>query len=174
MHRDGAHRFTKATVGAIELVEGLGVLGDAHYGETVQHRSRVRRDPSQPNLRQVHLLHAELLDELSAVGHDVCPGLLGENVTTSGVDLLDLPTGTLLRLGRQAEVVLTGLRNPCRQIDRCRPGVLREVLRRLPAGEVERRAGVMGVVRRGGPVCAGDAIEVVLPPGPHRRPLEPV
>jgi MOSC domain-containing protein YiiM len=173
VHRDGAYRFAKPTVEAIDLVEGLGVSGDAHYGATVQHRSRVRRDPTQPNLRQVHLLQAELLDELVTLGHDVRPGLLGENVTTRGVDLLGLPTGTRLRLGAAVEIVVTGLRNPCRQIDACRPGVLREVMRRTPAGDVERRAGVMAVVTRGGPVRAGDVIEVMLPDGPW-RPLQTV
>ncbi len=157
----------------IRLVEGLGVEGDAHLGATVQHRSRVRRDPTQPNLRQVHLLPGELFEEVLGAGHRVLPGELGENVTTSGVDLLALPTGTVLLLGDAAEVVVTGLRNPCRQIDDFQGGLLRQVLSRDADGAVVRRAGVMGVVRRGGQVRPGDPVVVVLPDGPH-RPLEPV
>jgi MOSC domain-containing protein YiiM len=173
VHCDAAHRFSKPTVGRIDLVEGRGVAGDAHYGETVQHLSRKRRDPGQVNLRQVHLVHAELLDELTAKGYDVRAGLLGENVTTRGVDLLALPTGTRLRLGPAAVLEVTGLRNPCHQIDDCRPGVLREVLDRAADGGVVRRAGVMAVVVRGGAVTRGDQITLVLPARPHRR-LEPV
>ncbi len=157
----------------IRLVEGLGVEGDAHLGATVQHRSRVRRDPRQPNLRQVHLLPSELFAEVLGAGHRVVPGDLGENVTTSGLDLLALPTGTVLLLGDVAEVVVTGLRNPCRQIDDFQDGLLRRVLSLDADGAVVRRAGVMGVVRRGGEVRPGDPVSVVLPEGPH-RPLEPV
>jgi MOSC domain-containing protein YiiM len=167
------HHFSKRTRPVIRLVEGLGVEGDAHLGATVQHLSRVRRNPGEPNLRQVHLLHAELFDDVLAAGHQVLPGELGENVTTSGVDLLGLPAGTVLHLGGTAEVEVTGLRNPCRQIDRFRPGLLGEVVGRDADGSVVRRAGVMGVVRRGGDVRAGDQVTVVLPPGPHRR-LQPV
>lgn len=173
VHRDAEHRFSKVSTAAIELVEGRGVVGDAHSGATVQHLSRVRRDPDQPNLRQVHLIHAELLDELADKGYDVLPGLLGENITTRGVDLLDLPTGAALYLGAEAVVTVTGLRNPCWQIDACRPGVLKEVLGRDEAGEVVRRAGVMGVVTHGGLVQRDDPVRVVLPSGAH-RPLEAV
>lgn len=173
VHRDLAHRFSKDRVEAIRLLAGLGVQGDAHCGETVQHRSRVRRDPSAPNLRQVHLLQAELLDELNASGFDVAPGAIGENVTTRGIDLLALPTGTVLRLGADAIVEVTGLRNPCVQIDRFRSGMQREVLGRDSDGNLMRRAGVMAVVRAGGEVRSGDAIGVELPALPH-RPLEPV
>lgn len=168
-----AHEFSKDARDVIRLVQGHGVEGDAHYGTTVQHLSRVARDPEQPNLRQVHLIQAELFDTVVAAGHVVRPGDLGENVTTRGVDLLALPTGTLLRLGDDAEVEITGLRNPCRQIDGFSPGLLREVLGRDEAGELVRRAGVMGVVRRTGLVRSGDPLRVVLPPPPHRR-LEPV
>ncbi|WP_088317027.1 MOSC domain-containing protein [Kineosporia sp. R_H_3] len=168
VHRDAAHRFSKVTVDAVRLLEGLGVDGDAHAGVTVQHLSRVRADPTQPNLRQVHLIAAELLDELRENGFDVLPGALGENVTTSGVDLLGLPTGTLLHLGADAVVEVTGLRNPCVQIDRFRPGLLKEVVHTDAAGSVVRRAGVMGVVRAGGEVRAGDGIAVVLPAAPFR------
>ena len=157
----------------IRLVEGLGVEGDAHLGATVQHRSRVRRDPRQPNLRQVHLLPSELFAEVLGAGHRVLPGDLGENVTTSGLDLLALPTGAVLLLGDVAEVVVTGLRNPCRQIDAFQPGLLQQVLGRGADGAVVRRAGVMGVVRRGGEVRPGDPVTVVLPEQPH-RPLDPV
>lgn len=169
----GTHRFSKQPTEVVRLVEGHGVEGDAHAGATVQHLSRVRRDPSQPNLRQVHLIAGELLDELAGLGHPVEPGLLGENVTTRGVDLLRLPTGSVLRLGSDAEVEVTGLRNPCAQIDRFSPGLLAEVLGRDAAGEVVRRAGVMGVVRRSGDVRVGDPLTVVLPAEPHAA-LAPV
>jgi MOSC domain-containing protein YiiM len=157
----------------IRLVAGLGVEGDAHLGETVKHRSRVARDPTQPNLRQVHLMHAELLDELAVAGFRVAPGDLGENVTTRDLDLLGLPTGTLLRLGDTALVEVTGLRNPCVQLDKFQKGLMAATLDRDPQGNLVRKAGVMAVVREGGEVRAGDAIAVTLPPGPH-RPLVPV
>jgi MOSC domain-containing protein YiiM len=172
--RSSRHTFTKPTEPEIVLVAGLGVEGDAHAGVTVKHRSRVRRDPSQPNLRQVHLVHAELFDELREAGFDLVPGLIGENVTTRGVDLLGLPTGTLLRLGDGGAVVrVTGLRNPCTQLDDCRPGLMRAVLDRDADGGVVRKSGIMGVVVAGGAVRPGDAIAVEPPAGPHRR-LEPV
>ena len=171
--RDGAHRFSKPAVDAVRLLAGLGVEGDAHVGTTVKHRSRARRDPSEPNLRQVHLLHAELLDDLAAAGYPIVPGELGENVTTRGIDLLGLGEGTVLRLGTSAVVRVTGLRNPCQQIDDHAPGLLRQVVRRDAAGRVERLAGVMAVVEHGGEVRAGDRVEVVPPDGPH-RPLAPV
>ena len=171
--RDGRHRFSKPTAESISLVEGLGVEGDAHFGRTAQHRSRVRRDPSQPNLRQVHLIHAELFAELAVEGFDVRPGQLGENVTTSGVDLLALPTGTRLRLGAQAVVELTGLRNPCTQLDGFADGLMRATLDRGPDGELIRKAGVMAIVLVGGQVRPGDAIGIERPTGPP-RPLQPV
>jgi MOSC domain-containing protein YiiM len=171
--RDDAHRFSKGAVDAVVLLAGLGVQGDAHAGTTVQHRSRVRADPTQPNLRQVHLVHAELLDDLAAQGFDVAPGQLGENVLTRGIDLLALPQGTRLHLGSEAVVEVTGLRNPCVQIDRFAPGLLRAVLRREDDGTVRRLTGIMGVVVTGGPVHPGDAVAVVLPDGEH-RPLAPV
>ena len=167
------HRFSKQTRPVIRLVQGLGVEGDAHLGETVKHRSRVRRNPSEPNLRQVHLIHAELFEEVHGDAPRVLPGDLGENVTTSGLDLLALPAGTLLLLGDTAEVVVTGLRNPCVQIERFQPGLLEKVVGRDAAGRVVRKAGVMAVVRRGGEVRPGDAVTVVPPDGPH-RPLEAV
>lgn len=173
VHRSGVHSFTKFGEESITLVEGLGVEGDAHAGTTVKHRSRVARDPSAPNLRQVHLLHAELFDELVDRGFAVFAGDLGENVTTRGVDLLALPTGTRLRLGGDAELELTGLRNPCSQIDRFQPGLTAAVLDRDASGAIVRKAGVMAVVRRAGQVRPGDTIVVHLPPGPHRQ-LQPV
>jgi MOSC domain-containing protein YiiM len=167
------HRFSKQTAEVIRLVEGLGVLGDAHLGATDQHRSHKRRDPTRPNLRQVHLIQAELLDELLRAGHVVRPGALGENVTTYGVDLLAQPVDTVLRLGPTAEVRMTGLRNPCHQIDDFQPGLLGRVLGRADDGSLVRRTGVMGVVRRGGAVRPGDPLTVVLPAEPH-RPLDRV
>jgi MOSC domain-containing protein YiiM len=167
------HRFAKDLQAEITLVAGHGVAGDTHAGPTVQHRSRVRRDPSAPNLRQVHLIAEELFDEVASTGHAVAPGDLGENVTTAGVDLLALPTGALLRLGDDAVVEVTGLRNPCRQIDGHSPGLMGELVSRAADGTVVRRAGVMAVVRRGGVVRPGDALHVVPPDGPH-SPLQPV
>ncbi|HLV54874.1 MAG TPA: MOSC domain-containing protein [Actinotalea caeni] len=169
---DATHRFSKEPQARITLVEGLGVAGDAHAGATVQHRSRVRRDPTQPNLRQVHLIHAELLEEVNAHGHEVGPGTLGENVLTRGVDLLALPRDTRLRIG-QAVLRVTGLRNPCRQIDDARPGLLARVVGRAPDGSVVRRCGVMAVVERGGDIAPGDAIVVEIPQG-AQEPLQPV
>jgi hypothetical protein len=171
--RDAAHRFHKAPADMLQLVQGLGVAGDAHAGATVRHRSRVARDPNQPNLRQVHLIHGELLDELNAHGFAVAPGQLGENVTTRGLDLLSLPTGTRLALGDTAVLEVTGLRNPCRQLDAFRPGLMQAVLARAEDGTLIRKAGVMAVVRRGGTVQVGDAIAITRPAGPQRA-LAPV
>ncbi|MEU3961449.1 MOSC domain-containing protein [Streptomyces buecherae] len=170
---DDQHAFSKPVREEITLLAGLGVEGDAHLGVTVKHRSRVAQDPDQPNLRQVHLLQSELFPDLAAAGFTVRPGDLGENVTTSGVDLLGLPVGTLLRLGTTAVVEVTGLRNPCRQIDGFSDGLLKQVVGRDADGQVVRKAGVMSIVREGGAVRPGDAIRVELPVGPH-RPLERV
>ncbi|HZV49723.1 MAG TPA: MOSC domain-containing protein [Candidatus Dormibacteraeota bacterium] len=167
------HSLSKPNQDRIRLLAGLGVEGDAHSGETVKHRSRVARDPSQPNLRQVHLIHAELHDELRAAGFAVSAGQMGENVTTRGVDLLDLPAGTRLHLGETAVVEVTGLRNPCLQLDRLQPGLMAATLGRDGEGKLIRKAGVMAIVRSGGEVRPGDPIRVELPPPPH-RPLEPV
>jgi len=167
------HTFTKPNQESIRLLTGLGVEGDAHLGETVKHRSRVARDPSQPNLRQVHLIHAELHDELRATGFVVSAGQMGENVTTRGIDLLGLPTGTRLRLGKTAVVEVTGLRNPCLQLDRFQPGLMAAVLGRDEHGALKRLAGVMAIVLAEGEVRPGDPILVELPPAPHRS-LEPV
>lgn len=173
VHASTVHGFSKFEEAEIVLIEGQGVEGDAHAGTTVKHRSRVARDPLQPNLRQVHLLHAELFDELMAKGFPVFPGEMGENITTRELDLLSLPTGTRLRLGDSAELMLTGLRNPCKQIDRFQPGLMAAVLERDAQGRTLRKAGVMAVVTAGGKVAAGDAITLLLPDQPH-RPLEPV
>lgn len=167
--RDDRHRFSKTLVPALRVVAGRGVEGDAHRGITVQHRSRVATDPNQPNLRQVHLIHAELFDELRDKGFAIGPGEIGENVTTLGLALLDLPVMTLLRIGRGVVLELTGLRNPCAQIERFRPGLLAAVLDRGAAGEVIRKAGVMAIVRVGGSIRPGDTIAAELPPPPHRR-----
>ena len=171
--RSATHSLVKGNQDGIRLVAGLGVAGDAHAGTTVQHRSRVARDPSQPNLRQVHLIHAELLDELRGAGFTVAPGQMGENVTTRGVDLLGLPVGARLRLGDEAVVEITGLRNPCAQLEEIQRGLMAAVLDRDAEGRLVRKAGVMGVVVSGGTVRPGDAIAVELPVAPH-RPLEPV
>jgi MOSC domain-containing protein YiiM len=173
VHAAPRHTFSKPGLDAIRLVEGLGVEGDAHFGATVQHRSRVRRDPTQPNLRQVHLIHAELHEELAALGFRVSPGDVGENVTTRGVDLLGCPRGTRLRLGSDAVVEITGLRNPCVQLDRFAHGLMQATLDRDADGRLVRKAGVMAVVLTGGDVRPGDEVGVELPSTPH-LPLEPV
>ncbi|WP_305095923.1 MOSC domain-containing protein [Croceibacterium aestuarii] len=172
--RDGAHRFAKRRCDSIELVAGLGVSGDAHSGRTVQHLSRIAKTPGAPNLRQVHLIHAELFDELAQQGFAVAPGELGENVTTRGVDLLSLPRGTLLRLGGEAVIELTGLRNPCAQIDRnIGKGAMAATLERRADGSLVRKAGVMAVVVEGGEVRAGEPLSVIHTPK-DPQPLEPV
>ena len=166
--RDERHRFSKPALPAIRLLAGLGVEGDAHCGVTVKHRSRVAADPTQPNLRQVHLLHAELFDELAVAGFALKPGDMGENLTTRGIDLLGLPTGTLLQLGDDALVEITGLRNPCAQIEAFRPGLLKAVLGHDAKGALIRKAGIMGIVLKGGEVRPGDPVALTLPALPHR------
>lgn len=165
--RDAEHRFSKQRAAELRVLAGLGIEGDAHRGATVKHRSRVRADPTQPNLRQVHLIHAELFGELERQGFAVGPADLGENITTDGVDLLALPRGALLRIGEQAVLEVTGLRNPCAQIERFRPGLLAAVLHKGTDGKLVRKTGVMSVVRAGGVVRPGDAIAVELPSPPH-------
>ena len=167
------HHFSKTPGPGIRLVTGLGVAGDAHMGETVKHRSRVLKDPTQPNRRQVHLMHAELFDELRAKGFAVKPGDIGENVTTSGIDLLALPTGTRLHLGTSAVVEVTGLRNPCGQLDTFQKGLMAATLDKDSDGNLVRKAGIMSIVIADGEVRPGDTIGVELPDGPH-RPLAPV
>ena len=162
------HTMSKSGADFIRLLEGLGVEGDAHCGETVKHRSRVARDPTQPNLRQVHLIHAELHDELRERGFALVPGQMGENVTTRGVDLLGLPTGARLHLGEEAVVEVTGLRNPCYQLNGIQEGLMAATLDRDADGNLIRKAGVMSIVLQGGQVSAGDTISVALPAEPHR------
>ena len=173
VHSSRSHDFSKQSRDEIVLVEGHGVRGDAHFGATVKHRSRVAKHPTEPNLRQVHLLHQELLDELREQGFDVAPGQLGENVTTLGVDLLGLAVGTRLLLGAEAIVEVTGLRNPCSQIDRFKRGLMAAVLDRAPDGSLVRKSGVMGVVVRGGVVRPGDRIALEHVPAEHVA-LQPV
>jgi MOSC domain-containing protein YiiM len=162
------HHFSKQPEPSIEILEGLGVAEDCHAGVTVKHRSRVARDPTQPNLRQVHLIHSELLDELRAQGHHLQPGELGENITTKGIDLLGLPPDTVLRIGTNVALQLTGLRNPCDQIENFQTHLLSKVLVKTSDGKLIRKTGVMTIVLRGGPVAPGDKIDIVLPPEPHR------
>jgi hypothetical protein len=166
--RDTGHNFTKPNVESIELVAGLGVKGDAHLGETVQHLVRVREDPTRPNMRQVHLIHGELHDELNQKGFKVGPGTIGENITTRGIDLLSLPRGTRLHVGRDALVEVTGLRTPCKQIERFQAGLLAAVSQDAN-GNLFFKSGIMGIVLKGGVVKAGDAIRIELPPEPHQR-----
>lgn len=173
VHRSPRHTMAKAPQPAIELLAGIGVAGDAHAGSTVKHRSRVRRDATQPNLRQVHLVHRELNEELRAAGFAVDPGAMGENVTTADIDLLALSTGTRLHLGPRAVVEVTGLRNPCRQLDGIHQGLMAAVLGTDATGAVVRKAGVMAVVVEGGTVRPGDPVTVELPVG-EPVPLAPV
>jgi len=168
-----SHTLIKANRDTIRLIEGIGVEGDVHRGATVKHRSRVARDATQPNLRQVHLIHEELHDELRGNGFMISAGQMGENVTTRGIDLLGLPTGTRLQLGNAAVIEITGLRTPCGQLNGLQPGLMAATLDKDDDGNVIRKAGVMAVVRAGGDVRPGDAIRVELPPEPH-HPLEPV
>ena len=167
------HEFSKLNQHRIRLLTGLGVEGDSHLGKTVKHRSRVAVDPTQPNLRQVHLIHAEIHDELCAAGFDVSAGQMGENILTRGINLLGLPTGTRLYLGEVAVVELTGLRNPCAQLDRFQPGLMAALLGRDEDGNLIRKAGVMGIVAVGGDIYPGDEIRIELPSVPH-QPLDRV
>jgi MOSC domain-containing protein YiiM len=167
--RSGGYLFTKPNQAEIRLVEGYGVEGDVHAGKLVKHRSRVARTPNVENLRQVHLMHDELHEELRAEGFDVAAGQLGENLTTHGIDVLNLPTGALLTLGDEAVVEVTGLRNPCVQIENFRAGLLKRLLQTDDDGNVVRLAGIMSVVRHGGTVRPGDSVSVELPKLPHRR-----
>lgn len=172
--RDEEHRFGKVPQPRIRLIAGLGVEGDAHAGATIRHRSRRKKNPEVPNLRQVHLLQAELFEELAEKGFSVRAAEMGENVTTSDIDLLGLPRGAKLRLGAQAVVKLTGLRNPCWQIDaNIGKGAMEATLDRAPDGTLVRKAGVMAIVIEGGEIAPGDAIEVLELPE-ERLPLEAI
>jgi hypothetical protein len=163
VNRLAEHRISKPNQKTIRLMVGLGVEGDAHFGEKVQHRSRVARDPNQPNLRQVHLIHSELHDELRSEGFDLSPGEMGENVTTQGIDLLGLPTGARLQLGAEAIIEIAGLRNPCVQLDEIQPGLMAATIGRDASGNLIRRAGIMSIVVAGGDVRPGDPVHVELP-----------
>lgn len=167
------HSMQKQNRLFVHLKAGIGIEGDAHSGEKVKHRSRVAKDPDQPNLRQVHLIHSELHDELREKGFHLIPGQMGENITTSGIDLLSLPEGAVLHLGKDAVVRVTGLRNPCTQLDKIQAGLMQAVLDRDPENNLIRKAGIMGVVLTGGPVRPGDSIQVSMPGIPY-SPLKPV
>ena len=167
------HTFSKRNQQRIHLLAGLGVESDAHLGETVKHRSRVARDPTQPNLSQIHLIHAELHDELRTMGFTVMAGEMGENITTRQIDLLGLPTGTRLHIGERAVIEVTGLRNPCKQLDQFQAGLMSAVLGRDEQGNLIRKAGVMGIVLTNGDVQIGDQIRIELPEPPYRI-LEPI
>jgi MOSC domain-containing protein YiiM len=173
LHRSPVHAFSKQAEETLTFIAGEGIEGDAHRGVTVKHRSRVKADPTQPNLRQVHLLPVELFEELAAKGHAVQPGDLGENVTTRGIDLPGLPRGTILKLGAEVRIEVTGLRNPCSQIEAFQSGLLDEVLERTAEGGLIRKAGIMGIILKGGIVRINDAVGVTLPMEPH-VPLERV
>lgn len=170
---NGGYSFSKPNRDSVRLLTGLGVEGDVHAGTTVKHRSRMAQDPTRPNLRQVHLIHEELFAEVGADGFEVAPGELGENITTRGIDLLALPVGTLLHIGDDVVLTVTGLRNPCLQIDNFQDGLLKRVVGRDDAGNVVRKAGIMSVVKEGGEVRPGDPVKVELPGGPHQA-LGPV
>ena len=167
--RSGSHSFSKPTCTSIQLIEGLGVEGDAHSGKTVKHRSRVAMDPSQPNLRQVHLIHSELHDELIEQGFNVAPGVMGENITTKGIDLLGLPRDSMLHIGEKAVIQITGLRNPCKQLEDYQKGLLSAVLDKTPDGELIRKSGVMAIVISGGTIKPDDFIKIQFPEKPHKK-----
>jgi len=167
--RSASHRFSKDVAESIRLLAGLGVEGDAHCGALVKHRYRVKQDPTQPNLCQVHLLQAELFEELRRKGFAIAPGEMGENITTAGIDLLGLPTGALLTIGETAVVEVTGLRNPCVQMNQFRAGLMTAVIERKSAGKVIKKAGIMGIVIAGGVVRAGDTIRAEMPERPWRE-----
>ncbi len=173
VHKSETYTFSKESVESIQLIEGEGVEDDAHCGVTVKHRYRVKKDPTQPNLRQVHLIHHELIESLQSQGFHVAPGAMGENITTSGLDILVLPTDTILHIGANVQIQVTGLRNPCYQLDNYEQGLMTAVLDHDEEGNLIRLAGIMAIVLQGGVVSKGDTIEVELPSEPH-RPLLPV
>lgn len=167
---DSDHNFSKPTKPVITLIAGFGVQGDAHAGETVQHLSDKQKNPEAPNLRQVHLMHAELFDELAAQGITVLAGQMGENIVTKGIDLLNLPQGTELHV-RDCVIQITGLRSPCRKLNTIHPDLLKAVVEKRADGTVNKKTGVMSIVLKGGEIHQGDAIKIVLPTGEH-KPLE--
>jgi len=163
------HTFSKALTQQVEVIKGIGLKGDAHAGIKVKHRSRVAKDPNQPNLRQVHLIHLELLKALAKKGYKVNPGDLGENITTVGIPLLDLPKDTILNIGTTVAIQITGLRNPCHQIDKFQKGLLKEVVGKNDTGDIIRMAGIMAIVLEGGTITINDEILVKLPAEPHQK-----
>lgn len=167
--KSATHTFSKNNCDSIVLLKGLGVEGDAHMGEKVKHRSRVAKDPNQPNLRQVHLIHAELFEELQQKGFNVKDGQIGENITTQGIKLLDLPKDSILSIGDTAKIKITGLRNPCNQLNDIKDGLMNAVLDKDKEGNLIRKSGVMGIVLSGGEVKIGNKIRVELPPKPHTK-----
>lgn len=167
--KSNTHSFSKTPSTSINLIEGHGVEGDAHSGKTVKHRSRIAKDPSQPNLRQVHLIHSELHDELIEQGFRVGPGIMGENITTKGIDILGLPRDSLLRIGDNAVIKITGLRNPCKQLEDYQKGLLKALLDKTPDGELIRKSGVMGIVISGGVIKTDDLIKIQLPDKPYHK-----
>jgi MOSC domain-containing protein YiiM len=166
--KDDGHRFSKVVCSAITLIAGEGVEGDAHRGVTVKHRSRVKVDPTQPNLRQVHLISIEIIEALQQSGFDVGPAVMGENITTRRIDLLSLPRDTLLKIG-ETQIQITGLRNPCGQLDGHQKGLTAALLDKADNGELIRKAGIMGIVLQGGQIQPGDKIEITLPAEPHHK-----
>ena len=169
---DKKHNIVKPIRESITLIAEWGIEGDAHAGKTVQHRYDKRRNPDAPNLRQVHLMHAELLDRLAELGMTVQPGQMGENITTRGIDLLNLPRGTQLKIG-EALIEITGLRNPCKYLNQIAPGLMKACVAKHDDGALFPQSGVMGIIRSGGDIRAGDTIQIVTPPEPHDR-LKPV
>lgn len=165
---DKEHNFSKPVKEQITLVAGLGVEGDAHFGKTVQHLSRIAIDPTVPNIRQVHLIHSELFSYLKDEGFDISPGQMGENITTSGVDLLSMPVGTRLFIGDEAVIELTGLRNPCKQLNSLQDGLMKKLVYKSRDGDIVRLSGVMSIITKGGVVRPGDSIRIEIPPLPHR------
>lgn len=174
LHKSATHSLQKWPQDEIQLLAGLGVAGDAHMGVTIKHRSRVAQDPSQPNLRQVHLIHSELHQELQAKGFQIVAGAMGENITTEGLDLLGLPKDTILKIGDTAQVKITGLRNPCSQLDGIQQGLMKAVLDKDADGNLIRKSGIMGIVEESGTIRSGDSIEVHLPSQKPYQKLEKV
>ncbi|MEO1518832.1 MAG: MOSC domain-containing protein [Bacteroidota bacterium] len=169
LSKSKTHTLNKYNCRDITLLKGLGVKGDAHMGKKVKHRSRVAKDPDQPNLRQVHLIHAELLEELREKNFLIEPGEMGENITTIGVDLLELPRHTILKIGKEAKIEITGLRNPCHQLNSIQNGLLKAVVAKDQDGNLIRKAGIMGIVLEGGEIRVGDEIEVYFPEKPYLK-----
>ena len=169
----GKHNFSKQPMSEISLIKEIGIEGDAHAGKKIQHRSRAAKDPDQPNLRQIHLIQEELFSDLKMAGFDIGPGDIGENITTKGIDLLNLPKGTILKIGSSALIEITGLRNPCIQTDSFREGLMSALVEKEPNGYIRRKAGVMGIVLEGGSIKPGDLIRIDLPAEPRNK-LEPV